>query len=153
MVNRVYKLKFEKSSFALNDDYERLSDIDKERIDDLNSDASFDFEDDVDNKYTCFIISKSIEMKFYLSILDNNNIEYRIKDMSDDILLNNINIEDELGYLINTSNSIRYSTFIDILDKWIYNNLDMDSVLDRISKVGMNRLRDIEKKFLNNYTV
>ena len=153
MISHIYKLKFDKSSLALNDDYERFSDIDKERIDELNSDASFDYEDDEDGKYTCLIISKPSEMEIYLTVLNNNDVGYRVYDISNDILMGDINIEDVLGYQINTSNSIRYSTFVDDLDLWISNNLDIDIILDRISKVGMNKLRNIEKEFLKNYSV
>lgn len=148
-MSHIYKLEFEKSSLSLNDDYERLSDIDKEKINDLNSEASFDFEND-DDKYVCYIISKPTEMKIYLGILDDNYINYEIKDMSDNFLFGKIEIENEFKSR-NVYDSARYLNFIDDLNLWIRNNLDMDIVLDRISQVGMNKLRDVEKEFLNNY--
>ena len=39
MSSRVYKLKFSKPSYQLNDDYDRLSDIEKEKISDMEADA------------------------------------------------------------------------------------------------------------------
>ena len=42
----VYKIKFTKSPFDLNEDYDRLSDIDKEKIADMNADSFFDYEED-----------------------------------------------------------------------------------------------------------
>ena len=42
---------------------------------------------------------------------------------------------------------------MDDLDDWIYENLDIDTVLDRISSVGIKSLRKIEKEFLNNYNI
>ena len=40
---------------------------------------------------------------------------------------------------------------MDDLDTWIYNNLEINIVLDRINEVGMESLKDVEKKFLKNY--
>ena len=40
---------------------------------------------------------------------------------------------------------------MDDLDEWIYDNLDIDIVLDRISDVGMESLKKVEKEFLKNY--
>jgi len=47
-------------------------------------------------------------------------------------------------------NSTKYLFFVDDLDDWIYNNLDIDTILDRISQVGLDSLTKIEKEFLNN---
>ena len=80
----VYKLKFSKSSYELNDDYERLSDIEKEKISNLEADSFFDI--DEDDKYTFYIIVNPIELKAYLSVLNENLIHYDINDISDDIL-------------------------------------------------------------------
>jgi hypothetical protein len=48
-------------------------------------------------------------------------------------------------------NSIKWSFFIDDLNEWIINNLDIDIVLDRISEVGIDSLTEIEKEFLKTY--
>ena len=37
------------------------------------------------------------------------------------------------------------------INEWILENLDIDTVLDRINEVGINKLRSVEKEFLNNY--
>jgi hypothetical protein len=52
---------------------------------------------------------------------------------------------------LSTTNSIKYSFFIDDVNEWVYNNLEIDMILDRISEVGMNSLSQIEKDFLKNY--
>ena len=51
---------------------------------------------------------------------------------------------------VESINSTKYSFFVDDLDDWIYNNLDIDTILDRISQVGLDSLTKIEKEFLNN---
>ena len=144
----VYKLKFSKSSYELNDDYERLSDIEKEKISNMEADSFFDI--DEDDKYTFYIIVNPIELKAYLSVLNENLIHYDINDISDDILKGKLEIDIKN---INPLNSLKYSFFMDDLDDWIYENLDIDTVLDIISSVGIKSLRKIEKEFLNNYNI
>jgi hypothetical protein len=148
MSSRVYKLKFSKPSYQLNDDYDRLSDIEKEKISDMEADAFFDM--DEDDKYTFFIIVKPMELKAYLSVLNENFIPYDISDVSDDILRGNLDVEAEITQ-VNPLNSLRYSFFVDDLNDWLYENLDIDIILDRISSIGIDSLRKVEKEFLNNY--
>lgn len=145
----VYKIQFGKSSFDLNDDYDRLSEIEKERISDLDAESFFDYERD--GRYTCFVITTPVEIKKYVSILSNNLIICDYQDISKDILSFKLNLEEELKEQISTINSIKYSFFIDDINDWITLNLDMDMVLDRISEVGIDSLTKIEKDFLNNF--
>jgi hypothetical protein len=148
MSSRIYKLNFSKPSQELSDDYDRLSEIEKEKISNMEADAFFDM--DEDNKYTFYIIVLPNELKSYLSVLDDNFIPYRISDISDDVLKDKIDIESYIKKY-DSLNSLKYSFFIDDINDWIYENLDIDTVLDRISIVGTESLRKIEKEFLNNY--
>ena len=151
MQNRVYKLKFHNSLFDLNEDYDRLSEHEKERISDLDCESFFDYEDHSD-KYVCYMISKSTEIEKYSKILVKNLIMHELIDLSDGILKFKIDLEQELKPLLGTINSIKYSFFIDDLNEWILQNLDIDKVLDRISELGdIKKLSDIEKEFLKNY--
>ena len=52
----------------------------------------------------------------------------------------------------NPTNQVKYTFFVEDVDEWIYNNLDIDTVLDRISEVGsVDSLTKIEKEFLETY--
>lgn len=148
MSSHIYKIKFSKPSYQLNDDYDRLSEIEKEKISNIEAEAFFDM--DEDDKYTFFIIVKPMELKAYLSVLNENFIPYDINDVSDDILKGKLDVESVI-IKVNPLNSLRYSFFVDDLNDWLYDNLDMDIVLDRISSIGMDSLRKVEKEFLNNY--
>lgn len=150
MLSCVYKITFGKNAFDLNEEYDRLSEYEKERISDLDAEAFFDCGDSKD-RYVCYVITKPLEMKSYTSILNSNLIEHKFVDLSKDILSNKVDLEMELSHQLTTTNSIKYSYFIDELNEWIYKNLDMDTVLDRISESGMDSLKDVEKLFLNNY--
>jgi len=144
----VYKIKFTKSPFDLNDDYERLSDIDKEKIADMEADSFFDYEED--GVYTFFTIAEPIEVKRYLGVLSENLVKFEATDLSKDILKSKFDINLEVATKVNPINSTKFSFFVDDLDDWIYNNLDIDTILDRISQVGLDSLTKVEKEFLNN---
>ena len=148
MSSHIYKIKFSKPSYQLNDDYDRLSEIEKEKISNIEAEAFFDM--DEDDKYTFFIIVNPIELKAYLSVLNENFVPYDINDVSDDILKGKLDVESVI-IKVNPLNSLRYSFFVDDLNDWLYDNLDMDIVLDRISSIGIESLRKVEKEFLNNY--
>lgn len=151
MDNHIFKIKFESTSYELNDEYDRLSDHEKERISDLDAESFFDYQDHND-RYVCYIICKSTEIQKYSDILIKNLILHSITDLSQDILKFKINLEEELKPLLSTVNSIKYSFFIDDVNDWLLENLDIDVVLDRILEVGsVDRLSHIEKEFLKNF--
>ena len=93
------------------------------------------------------------EINEYISILKQNSIAHRILDISDEILRGEVEIDDHLMLNANRFNKTKVLKFIDKKNEWIYDNLDIDTVLDRISDVGMEALRHIEKKFLENYHI
>ncbi len=144
----VYKIKFTKSPFDLNEDYDRLSDIDKEKIADMEADSFFDYEED--GVYTFFTIAEPIEVKRYLGVLSENLVKFEAVDLSKDVLKGNFNIDSEIGPKVEPLDSMKFSFFVDDLNDWIYNNLDIDTILDRINLVGIDSLTKIEKEFLNN---
>ena len=148
-MTKVYKIKFNKSSFELSDDYERLSDYEKDIISELNTESFFDYEDELDN-YVCFVITTPTELDRYLKILRNNLIEHESSDLSKPVLKSEINLE-LLEDKLDSNNYFKYDFFINDLESWIYDNLEIDIVLDRITEVGINSLKDVEKNFLKNY--
>lgn len=147
---KIFKVEFPHTSFELTDSYDKLSDIDKERISDLEALAFFDF--DSDKGYEFFIIVDEFEFKSYSKILNENLISHRIMDISDKVLKGKIDIEADINKFISPMNTIRFSFFTEELNIWIYDNLDIDLVLDRISEVGMSKLRKVETNFLSNYS-
>ena len=150
MKSCVYRVEFSKSSVDLIDEYERLSEHEKEWISQLDAESFFDYDTQNDN-YICFVITTPIEIKKYLEILTNNLIENKCEDLSKQILSSKINLYEDLKSIITPLNSIKWSFFIEDLDEWILSNLDIDIVLDRISEVGMASLNKTEKQFLKNY--
>jgi len=150
MKNSVYKIKFTNSSLELNDEYDRFSEQEKQKIADLDCESFFDYHEH-DNNYVCFIICQPTEMKKYSEILLNNLVIHTISDLTSDILNFKIDLESELKPLLSSTNSIKYSFFVDDINQWLLQNLEIDVVLDRILLVGIGNLSNVEKEFLKNY--
>ena len=148
-MNRVYKIVFNKSSFELDKDYERFSEQEKVTISSMNPDSFFDFNDK--EHYTLYLIFSPIDIEKYSKILNNNLIEHTSEDVSERVLENKLCVESSLKPFVNALNRFRWNTYKTKLDQWIYDNLDMDLVLDRIGQCGMDGLRPVEKKFLRNF--
>ena len=151
MMKRVYKVRYSKSSLELNEDYDNLSDFEKEQISELDAEGFFDYEDN--SIYCCYVISTPVEVVKYSKILTNNLIQHEYLDLSQEILNNKIDIGSDLEDKLDEKNSFKYDFFLDDLEHWIYNNLEIDIVLDRITDVGINSLRQVEKDFLKHYSV
>jgi hypothetical protein len=145
MKNYIFKIGFKKSNIELEDEFKYLSDIDKEKISNLNSESYFDYE--INDKYNCIIITSLVEMETYINILKNNSIEVRYDNISKDILLSKISLKDIEPH------SNQWDFFSDDLDDWILSNLEIDMILDRISEVGIENLSDLENKFLKNFNI
>lgn len=150
MKNLFYKIKFQNSSSQLNDEYERFSEQEKQKIYDLDCESFFDFHDHDDN-YICFMICQPTELEKYSEILSSNLVTHTITDLTLSILKFEIDLESELNPLLSTVNSIKYSFFIDDINSWLLQNLDMDIILDRILDIGIDNLSNVEKEFLKNY--
>lgn len=151
MVNRVYKIRYSKSSLELNEDYDCLSDYEKEAISELDAEGFFDYEDN--NIYCCYVISTPIEVAKYSKILTNNLIAHECLDLSQDIIYSKIDIEYELEDKLDEKNLFKYDFFLEDINSWIYNNLEIDIVLDRITDVGIDSLKQVEKDFLKHYSI
>lgn len=151
MDTQLYKIVFDKNSFELNDDYERLSEYEKEIISSMPVEAFFDFDNNQDF-YTCYLITDIQTINSYVSILKNNIVSHKLYNISVDTITSKINLEKELVDLIEPTSQIKLNIFIDGVNEWILEHLDIDTVLDRINQVGgLNNLKQVEKEFLKNY--
>lgn len=146
----IYRIEFVKSSYELDKDYERLSEHEKSTISSMVPDSFFDFNDD-QSKYILYLIFSPIDIEKYSKILDSNLIDHTVTNVSEGILDNNLCLESEIRPFVNPLNRFRWNNYKTKVDEWIYENLDMDLVLDRIGQCGMENLRPVEKKFLRNY--
>ena len=140
-------LEFYRSSEDIAQDYEYLSDNDKEKVANINAVSSFDFEDEFQN-YVCYFLISPSEIEKYKNVLDSNLISYICTDISKNVINNNINLEKKLVKYTNHYNNELYLEFIEKTNDWIKQNIDLDIILDMINEKGINSLRTIDKEFL-----
>ena len=145
----IYKIEYFYNLLDLNYEWSNLTPEDEELLMGLSAESFFDYE--LDNMYICYLISDSVEVSKYFSVLDKYEINYKSYDISELILKSEIDIEHILIDYVDSDNSIKYDFFIEDTNNWILENLDIDTVLDKISKTGINGLNKIEKDFLKNY--
>ena len=150
-MNRVYRIRFDKSSYELDKLYDRFSEQEKLAISSMNPDCFFDF-NDLGGSYTIYLLFSPIDLKKYIGILDSNLIRHDISDLSDAIMSGELCIEKEAISYVNALNRFRWNAYKKKIEEWIYHGLDIDFVLDRISQCGgVGNLRPIEQKFLRNF--
>lgn len=145
----IYKLIFDKTSFELMGEYDSISEHDKEHIDTLNTESYFDFDDG--HSYYCYLIMQKMEMESYINILNRNDIKYEYFDISERLLKHEIDIY-ELEKFVKEDTKVLFEFFVDDVNDWIFNNLNIDHILDRILVVGnTDKLSNVEREFLENY--
>lgn len=144
----LYKLSFNTDIPYLNDIYDLLSDLEKERIFSFSISSSFYYLEE--NYYIGYLLIPCNEMKEYEDILINNLIPYLCIDYSNLIIDNELNLEHELEPYVDIYNYSDYDNFIFEVNLWILGNLNMDSILDRINLHGIDSLRPIDKEYLKS---
>ena len=141
----IYKISFKKYLST----HSTITDADLDKIANLEIESSFDYEKD--DLYFCYVITNEMEIEKYKKILEKNYIDFDCINISNLVLKN----EYDLSYIknyIDSENYYLHDMFIEDLEQWIYDNLDLDLVLDMISYNGIDSLRPVDKKFLkNNY--
>jgi len=129
----------------LNSAFDMLTDLEKQKISSMNIITSFHYT--TPDKSVNFLLISKNEMEEYKKILNNNLIPYICEDISNNILENQIDIESKIGEFSDINN-IDFQNFMNTLNNWMLENLDLDSILDRINEHGISTLRQIDKKFL-----
>lgn len=150
MYLNVYKITFNKTSQELEDLYDNFSILDQEKLVELSTESYFDY-DGFKGNYTVFFISSPVDVEKYIEVLENNYIKTKCLNITDDLLNLKYNLEIDLKHLVDKDNELKFEFFIDDLNNWLLENLDIDVILDKISEVGIQNIGEIEKKFLENY--
>lgn len=141
------RIDFHKSADDLAEDYSYLSDNDKLKIQHVDSKSTFDYEDEHFN-YSCYLLIEQKEIDKYKKVLDDNLIPYICHDLTQNVINNRINLSKSLRKHVNGTNVLDYNIFVKDVDDWIFENLDLDSILDRINEFGIDSIREVDRKFL-----
>jgi hypothetical protein len=148
----IVKVLFNCDMFWSDTEYEKLSELEKTKIINVEAISTFDYIDD-ENNYICYMIISPIEMSKYEGILLNLDIKYKANDIGDEILNGEIDLRDVFEKHKHPINMETYLDFFDNLEKWIMKNQTVDNVLDIINEKGYENLRSIDKDFLHEYSI
>jgi len=150
MKNRkIYHTNFSRQIDTVVWEYTLIDDTARTKLAEIVFEANLDYEDHFGN-YNTIIITDSEQMSKYLRILEANMIFQHTKDISRNILENQFDIK-KVEKLIKPSLLKIFNHFCNRIDEWILENTDLDIVLDLINEYGLENLREIDKKFLENY--
>lgn len=130
-------------------EYQNLSDTDRVQITNLVFHCSIDYIDKYDN-YNMLIVSDIGEIRKLTNILQNNFIFHFLKDITKDVLRNKITLESVI-HDRGVENKDLYKIFTTKFEDWMIDNLDLDTVLDIINEKGIENLRQVDLKYLENY--
>lgn len=130
-------------------EYQNLSDTDRIQVTNLKFRASIDFITEIGD-YSMLVIAEENEFNKLKKILNGNYIHCFYKDITTKLLQNQTNI-DKITLKSKIENQDLFKLFEQKLEEWIIENLDLDVVLDMINDLGIENLREIDKKFLENY--
>lgn len=126
------------TSLELNDIFNKLTPTEAESIRDLYKNFSyFEFIDENDN--VCMF--SSIHTNYISDLLESyvkSSINFKYEDLTKDVLFSKLDVS--------TFNSDDLSKMV---NKFIKENLDTDTVLDKINEFGYNSLLEIDMLVLN----
>lgn len=142
----IYKLTFNYNLVELNNEWDKFNETDTDIVFNLDAESFFDYEKD--DKYICYLIVELSEINKYIYILRKYNIDFKQSDISQSILEGKY-VDDLIRY-VNFENTLKYDFFIEDINNWLSENLNIDIILDKISSSGINSLNEIEKQFLKN---
>ncbi len=146
---RFYHIDYSRSTNDVHWEYQNMTENDRIALVNLKFDASFDYEDRLGN-YNMYLLTTTMQYEKFKEILDNNIILYVSRDLSHQLLYNRFDLN-HLKKNLELEQRKLYELFIDRLDEWLLENLEIDIVLDIINDKGIKKLRKIDKKFLENY--
>ncbi len=148
----VTKVVFNCDMFWSETEYEKISELETKKIINVEAISTFDFIDD-DNNYICYMIIAPIEMSKYEGILLSLDIKYKSYDVGDQILSGELDLRKKFQKYKHPMNMESYLDFFENLEKWFMKNQTIDNVLDIINDKGYDNLSDMDRDFLNEYSI
>ena len=146
---RVYHLDFARDIETVVWQYSNLPETDRTNLSSIQFEMTFDYTDQNKN-YNFVIITDTAQMSKYVKILQDNMILHFIRDISKLLLKDNVSF-DKIERVLDKTTTSLFKEFKTKMNEWILRNQDLDNVLDMINEKGINKIREIDKKFLEEY--
>lgn len=148
-MERVYRISFNFTAGELSSYFEGLTRHDRDNISDLLPEGYFEHTDS-EGRYIVYMLIRPADCKRYSEILDSNLIVHSVRDVSNNLLQQG-QFMSNIFQNVNNKNVDRWRKFNKLVETWLLSQYDIDMILDRISKVGIQNLSRTEKIFLEGY--
>lgn len=111
--------------------YNTFSKEDKKKISDLNEGVlNSDIFDEFGHMTSYMICDKEV-VDFIVNLFHKNKVKYKVEDITKLFLYGQVKIEDK------------------DFQNFLKENLDIDTILDKINEIGINSLTDLDKEILS----
>lgn len=146
----LYHIEFSRDIDTVIWEYTCLHENDRTKLAEIQFITTFDFLDIHNNNYHFLVLTEKLQMDKYLKILIDNLILHFAHNITQKVLKDQIDLK-KFEKTISKSNKVLWKNFRTKIEEWMLLNQDLDNVLDIINQKGIEKLRDIDKKFLENY--
>lgn len=127
----VYKISTNLTESESDKIYNSLSRENKKKISDLNDGVlNNDIFDEFGHMTSYMICDKEV-IDFIVNLFHENKVKYKVEDITKLFLYGQVKIEDK-----------EFQNFLK-------ENLDIDTILDKINEIGINSLTDLDKEILS----
>jgi len=147
-MKRIWRFDFKVSTTSLNKTYDLITKEDREYLSAADVSSSFDVE--LKNKCQSYLIATKETITIYKDMFSKYGIKCKLTDVTKDVLSGKLDMERDLVDFLGTEKSLNVSYFLDSVEKLVYENLSMDGILDKISKMGLDSLTRTEKKYMDD---
>ena len=147
-MKRIWRFDFKVSTSSLNKTYDLITNHDREQLANISVTSSLDVE--LKSKCQSYIIADEEAISVYKDMFEKYAIRHKLVDVTKDVLSGKLDMERDLVDFLGTEKSLNVSFFLDDIEKFIRATLSMDSILDKISKNGIDSLTRTEKKYIDD---
>jgi len=127
----IYKISTNLTESESDKIYNNLSREDKKKISDLNEGVlNSDIFDEFGHMTSYMICNKEV-VDFIVNVFHENKVKYKVEDITKLFLYGQVKIEDK------------------DFQNFLKENLDIDTILDKINEIGINSLTDLDKEILS----
>jgi hypothetical protein len=127
----IYKISTNLTESESDKIYNNLSREDKKKISDLNEGVlNSDIFDEFGHMTSYMICNKEV-VDFIVNVFHENKVKYKVENITKLFLYGQVKIEDKDFQI------------------FLKENLDIDTILDKINEIGINSLTDLDKEILS----
>jgi hypothetical protein len=127
----IYKISTNLTESESDKIYNNLSREDKKKISDLNEGVlNSDIFDEFGHMTSYMICNKEV-VDFIVNVFHENKVKYKVENITKLFLYGQVKIEDK------------------DFQNFLKENLDIDTILDKINEIGINSLTDLDKEILS----